>query len=197
MSVSRLASRPRPRTMNSRVSPTGRSASPPQDYYAKHPNAIPRRGPRADAGSLNDDHAAAAHEVACDLVASIVAYMQTHKITKTKTMAAVRTVQDVQSLAGVDFLVAPVSVLERLNEIPTVVGYNDGISGGASMQLDEVPPIFQRAEHLRTKVKNFTDGKKVRRLAAVPPIKVRVPLLTTRVVLLRFTDEEGGVHGGD
>lgn len=134
-----------------------------QDYYAKHPNAIPRAGPRSDAGSLNDDPAGAASEVAHNLVAQIIAFMQANKVTKTKTMAAVRTVEDVQALAGVDFLLAPVSVLERLNEIPTLSGYNDGISAVASsMQLDEVPPIFQRANGFKDKVKNVTDGRKVR-----------------------------------
>lgn len=111
-----------------------------------------------------DDPAGEASEVARTLVASIVAYQQTHEPAKAKTLVAVRTVEDAQALAGVDFLLAPVSVLERLSEIPTMVGYNDGISGGASsLQPDEVPPILKRAGALHDKVKSAVgDGHKVR-----------------------------------
>jgi len=117
-----------------------------QAWYAAHPNARApgARGTREDAGALavrGDE--GKGESAGRSLVAATVAYMKKHGL-KSRVMAAVATMDDVRALAGTDFLVAPVSVLESLAAMPTGAGHNDGIVG-AQATLKEMSPIQMRA----------------------------------------------------
>lgn len=121
------------------------------------------------------------------------------QITCVQTMAAVRSVADVQALAGLDFLIAPVSVLERLNEIPTMSGYNDGIVSGrsGSTEEEETAPIQARAAKMRMmaggggggeggKKNDGPDGQKKVRCGGLPvPAVVALARTTTAAPLKR------------
>lgn len=128
------------------------------DYFRAHPNALGavRGGPRADAGRLHEGHAEAV-EAGRDLVAATAAYAQANKLSKTKIMAAARTVDDVLALAGCDYLVAPLDVIERLAATPTAVGYNDGIMGALG-DVEERSALQARADKMRMAVQDIFPG---------------------------------------
>ncbi len=118
-------------------------------YYAAHPNAQRpgARGTRADAGSLSlgKHEESAADAAGRDLTAACVAYVA-KRGGGTRVMAQARSGEEAAALAGVDFLVVGVDVLEKLAATPTGAGYNDGLFGAASAAADEArSPVQMRA----------------------------------------------------
>ena len=110
------------------------------DWYRSHPN-FPRnpKGPREDSGFSDADY-----NPGIELAKRIWLYNKKY-FPATKTMVSgIRSRDDALALAGVDFLVAGPKVLEALREMPTRVGYNDGLSA-ASAPADDVVPLTAEA----------------------------------------------------